>query len=469
MPTCCGGLSFVGNGGLDVKVASPLGLSDPGEPVSHPHVIMCASQTFSNTHATIAGGDSRHAPAGDAWLLHQHSTASNDIMHHATMAASAANILPPAFAAAALRASSSGGSLEGHAAALAAAGQWGMGSTGIPPQLCDTLAASFPSSHVASPYHASTPTAGSLKPGPSLHHLHLLSALGEAQSHSDALSPAGSSCGSGATSLFGSGASYGGPYEAALLSMGAVSSQGHPGGELQQQAQRWAQATQLQMARLPHERSTGGAAAGAPGPGAGGTGAGGPCFVAQVMELLSSGGPGLGPVLSELRELLASGCAGPGGAAAVDASVFVGLLQEASCAALAAAAAAEAGAGATAGPIMHGRRSSGGWGDAGGGGSGFLDGGQLAPVRTRAATEGGSGSTAGAPPPGSPLVQMRPQELAAARAALLRLMCAAHAMVGSEQFLRVCAAVGPVCELYDGGFLDGRISMGLGRHLAECA
>jgi hypothetical protein len=207
----------------------------------------------------------------------------------------------------------------------------------------------------------------------------------------------------------------------------------------------------------------------------GGQDAGG-AFVSQVLALLSASGQGNSyHVLSMFKDLLTSSCAGPGGAAAIAPTAFVGLLQEA--AASAAAASGTEGRGSGGGTRYGGSQGgcqqqaqqggAGQWGrdgradasTAGGADDAHLfpDGRRPPPVRTpRGSTGGGpddGGLVAAAAPPtpgGTPLTPARAHELAAARAALLRLMCAAHAMVSSEAFRRVCAAVGPVCDLYDG-------------------
>lgn len=418
-------------------------LCDDGQRLAALAQLHALEALLTHTHSlcAAAGGNGSLSSSTAAWSLHhQHSQQTNGPAQHLP-----AGALPPRFSAS-LRSSSGGSGLTDRMAALAAAGQWGGAAPGAVPQLSGSLS-SFPSSAVSSPYHPSARQLGALLPAVSLQQLHLLNALGAPQAPRDLLSPAASACSSAAAApgVYSTGI----PYEAALLAQLAAS--GAPHGAECPPAGPWPHVV-AQVPSAHRQREPPGDAAFAAGAGAGaGTaahsqqGSGAPCFVAQVTELLSSTPPGLGPVLAELKDMVASAATGPGGAAAVDAATFVGLLQEAAATALAAAADAAAPAAA--------RGGGPGWGGASGGaGSGnAVDGRQLAPVRTRAATDGGGGDGGGGgtQPPGTPIVQMHPQELAAARAALLRLMCAAHAMVSSPDFARLCASVGPVCDLYD--------------------
>jgi hypothetical protein len=194
-------------------------------------------------------------------------------------------------------------------------------------------------------------------------------------------------------------------------------------------------------------------------------------FVADVLALLDRTDCTASPVLTAFRDLLESSGAAPN----IDAATFVSLLHEAASRASLAA------------PVPPPPIARPGSGRSSGSGGAFLgqdgmaallgpalpDGRRLPAVRTTAArnisgggfgggafpaalpSSGGSAAAPstppadGQPPTGTPLTPQRAFELATARAALLRLMSAAHAMVSSEAFSRLCAAVGPVLDLYD--------------------
>ncbi|KAI8464196.1 MAG: hypothetical protein J3K34DRAFT_492591 [Monoraphidium minutum] len=345
---------------------------------------------------TAAGSSNGGAPSSTAsWPI------PHDLLQHAA-AAAASGALPPGFAAAALRMCSGAGAGVGGSAGGAA----------------------------PLPQHQAAPAwgAGAGLVGMSDARMLDAGALGAPPRMSEGLGPLPAACGGGqypdapsatAPGQLATGASLHSLHLLSALGVGPALDAASPGGS-----------------------SCGGSSGG----GAFGAGS------VVLTQLGAADGPSPGPVLAELQDLLASCCAGPGGGAAVDAPTFVGLLQEAASAALAAAAPGGDGAGAAGGGA--GARGAPRQGAAASDGGALLppDGRHLVPVRTaRAGSEGGGAPGHGPqPPPGSPLAPMRPQELAAARAALARLMCAAHAMVGSAQFARLCAAVAPVCELYDG-------------------
>jgi hypothetical protein len=186
-------------------------------------------------------------------------------------------------------------------------------------------------------------------------------------------------------------------------------------------------------------------------------------FMAGVLSCLGdvldsgSGCASAHALLWELRQRLAVACAGPLGPAAVGAAAFVALLQEAAVAALRRSGSSSgAGYRVPAAPSLANVSLL-----------STPDGRHLPPVRVApqgSAAAGGScdasapqGPVAAAPPgraqppprTPSPLTPARARELAAARATLMRLMCAAYAMVGSAEFLRVCAGAGPVLGLYN--------------------
>lgn len=157
-----------------------------------------------------------------------------------------------------------------------------------------------------------------------------------------------------------------------------------------------------------------------------------PDFVAEVLFLLNSGAAEGNIVLKELALMLNSSVAG---GEHISAEAFVGLLQEATSVVAVPAKAMDV---AAMDAVLDAKRPP---PIKAGSGIPGMDNGSAKP--------GQPGSPFPASPSAAALAAQTPQELGAAKAALLRLMVSAHNMVQSEAFRNMCARLAPISDLYD--------------------